>query len=83
MVARIRSVVWPAAVAALAMTWAVQVGRAAPPQDFVNACQNDALRLCHDEAMSQDDGRISRCMRAHRHLVSKPCLVMARKYKRL
>jgi hypothetical protein len=83
MIWRIRSLVLPAAVAALLMTGAVQVGRAAPPQDFVAACQDDALRLCNAEAMSQDDARISRCMRAHRHLVSKHCLVMARKYKRL
>ena len=65
------------------MTGAVQIARAQPPQEFIDACQDDALRVCHDEAMSQNDARISRCMRAHRHLVSKRCLAMARKYKRL
>jgi hypothetical protein len=83
MIARIGTLVLPAAVAALLLTGAVQVGRAAPPQEFIDACQDDALRVCHDEAMSQNDARISRCMRAHRRLVSKRCLVMARKYKRL
>jgi hypothetical protein len=37
-----------------------------PPQDFIDACQDDALRLCHDEAMSQDNARISKCMRARK-----------------
>lgn len=61
----------PSAVAALLLAGAVQVGRAAPPQEFIDACQDDALRVCHDEAMSRDDARISRCMRAHKNLVSK------------
>jgi hypothetical protein len=34
-----------------------------------DACQDDALRLCHDEAMSQDDARISKCMKAHKAMV--------------
>ena len=54
-----------------------------PPQDFIDACQDDALRLCHDEAMSQDDARISRCMGAHRRLVSVHCLAMVEKYKKI
>ena len=56
---------------------------AGAPQDFINACQDDALRLCNAEAMSQDDRRISKCMRAHKRLVSARCLAMAKKYKRL
>jgi hypothetical protein len=40
------------------------------PQEFIDACQDDALRLCNQEAMSQDDTRINRCMKAHKHLVS-------------
>jgi hypothetical protein len=35
------------------------------------------LRLCHDEAMSQDDARISKCMKAHKQLVSARCLALA------
>jgi hypothetical protein len=58
-------------------------GHAGAPQDFINACQDDALRLCHAEAMSQDDVRISKCMRAHKRLVSAPCLAKAKKYRRL
>jgi hypothetical protein len=54
-----------------------------PPQDFIDACQDDALRLCHDEAMSQDDARISKCMKAHKQLVSARCLALARKYKKI
>jgi hypothetical protein len=54
-----------------------------PPQDFIDACQDDALRLCHDEAMSQDDARISKCMKAHKHLVSARCMALAKKYKKI
>ena len=57
--------------------------QAGAPQDFIDACQDDALRLCHDEAMSQDDHRISKCMKAHKHLVSARCLVLAKKYKKI
>ena len=57
--------------------------RAGPPQDFINACQDDALRLCNAEAMSQDDARISKCMRAHKQQVSARCLAMAKKYKKI
>jgi hypothetical protein len=56
---------------------------AGAPQDFINACQDDALRLCNAEAMSQDDRRISKCMRAHKRLVSARCLAVAKKYRRL
>ena len=58
-------------------------GHAGAPQDFINACQDDALRLCHADAMSQDDARISKCMRAHKHLVSAACLAKAKKYKKI
>ena len=54
-----------------------------PPQDFIDACQDDALRLCHDEAMSQDDARISKCMKAHKQQVSARCLALAKKYKKI
>lgn len=57
--------------------------QAGPPQDFIDACQDDALRLCHDEAMSQDDARISKCMKAHKALVSARCLALAKKYKKI
>ena len=56
---------------------------AGAPQDFIDACQDDALRLCHDEAMSQDDARISKCMKAHKALVSARCLALAKKYKKI
>ena len=69
--------------AALLLLPAMRLGHAAAPQDFIDACQDDALRLCHDEAMSQDDLRITQCMRARKHLASKRCLVVARKYKKL
>jgi hypothetical protein len=73
----------PATAAMVLLIGAVQVGHSAAPQDFIDACQNDALRLCNQEAMSQNDARISACMRAHRRLVSARCLHVARKYKRL
>ena len=56
---------------------------AGAPQDFIDACQDDALRLCHDEAMSQDDARISKCMKAHKQQVSARCLALAKKYKKI
>jgi hypothetical protein len=56
---------------------------AGAPQDFIDACQDDALRLCHDEAMSQDDARISKCMKAHKPRVSARCLALAKKYKKI
>jgi hypothetical protein len=56
---------------------------AGAPQDFIDACQDDALRLCHDEAMSQDEVRISKCMKAHKHLASARCLTLAKKYKKI
>jgi hypothetical protein len=45
--------------------------------------RNDALRLCHDEAMSQDDACISKCIKAHERLVSARCLALAKKYKKI
>jgi hypothetical protein len=75
--------VLPAAAATLLLVGAVQVGHSAPPQDFIAARQDDALRLCNPEAMSQDDARISKRMRAHKNLVLARCLVVAEKCKRL
>jgi hypothetical protein len=80
---RIGTLILSAAVAALLLTGAARTSHAAAPQEFIDACQDDALRLCNQEAMSQDDARINRCMKAHKHLVSKRCLIAAKKYKRL
>ena len=73
----------PLLAAPLLLTPGSQAAHAGAPQDFINACQDDALRLCNAEAMSQDDRRISKCMRAHKRLVSARCLAMAKKYKRI
>jgi len=54
-------------VTTLLMIGAVQVGHSAPR--FIDACQ--------------DEARISKCVRAHKHLVSARCLVVAARYKRL
>jgi hypothetical protein len=80
---RIGTLILSSALTALLLTGAVRAGHAAPPQEFIDACQDDALRLCNQEAMSQDDARINKCMKAHKRLVSARCLHMARKYKRL
>jgi hypothetical protein len=80
---RIGTLTLSAAVAALLLTGAARFGHAAAPQEFIDACQDDALRLCNQEAMSQDDARINKCMKAHKRLVSARCLKAAKKYKRL
>ena len=72
----------PAMAATLLLIGAVQVGHSAPPQAFITACQDDALRLCNQEAMSQNDARIGKCMRAHKQLVSAQCPVVAKRHKR-
>jgi len=68
---------------ALHLAYAGPHEHGSPPQDFIDACQDDALRLCHDEAMSQDDARISKCMKAHKAAVSARCLALAKKYKKI
>ena len=78
-----RLLVAPLLAAPLLLAPAPLVHAGDAPQDFIEACQDDALRLCHDEAMSQDDARISKCMKAHKKLVSAHCLALAKKYKKI
>ena len=73
----------PVMLAAALICWMAAV-KAAPPDDLVSACTDDAKKLCsYVQLIEASVGHykgIAKCFRAHRNELSPPCNRMVTKY---